>query len=221
MLIDTLVLKVSGPDSIKFLQGQLTCDVAVLEDGHNTFGAYCTIQGKVQSLFRVYKDEDAFLFQTHPELLEQLHKELQRYAVFSKVQLEIVSIPLPKVDELAEILAKIPALYPQTVGVFFPHDINLPNLEAVSFTKGCYRGQEIVARMQHRGNLKRHLYSFNTELLNINPGDKINVLGTDNSVGTIVRSVVCDGKSLGLAVITSQFAAEQLQVNNCPLQIMT
>lgn len=45
----------------------------------------------------------------------------------------------------------------QTTGQFTPHDLDLPAQDAVSFTKGCYVGQEIVARMQYLGKLKQHL----------------------------------------------------------------
>ncbi len=46
-----------------------------------------------------------------------------------------------------------------TVERYLPHDLNLPKLGAVSFTKGCYLGQEIVARMEHLGKTKKQLYS--------------------------------------------------------------
>lgn len=39
----------------------------------------------------------------------------------------------------------------------FPHDINLEQLKGVSFTKGCFIGQEVVSRMQHRGTARRRL----------------------------------------------------------------
>jgi folate-binding protein YgfZ len=52
----------------------------------------------------------------------------------------------------------IPTIYPQTSGEFLPHDLNLPMLHAVCFTKGCYTGQEIIARMHYRGKPKKHLY---------------------------------------------------------------
>lgn len=51
----------------------------------------------------------------------------------------------------------IPAIYPETTEKFLPHDLNLPLLNAISFTKGCYTGQEIIARMQYRGKLKNRL----------------------------------------------------------------
>jgi folate-binding protein YgfZ len=60
--------------------------------------------------------------------------------------------------QLLNIQANIPTIYPVTLGKFTPHQINLPQLGAVSFNKGCYTGQEVIARMQHLGKLKSHLY---------------------------------------------------------------
>ncbi len=56
-----------------------------------------------------------------------------------------------------EIEASIPTLYPETSEKFLPHELNLPLLNAVSFKKGCFTGQEIIARMEYRGKLKKHL----------------------------------------------------------------
>lgn len=66
-------------------------------------------------------------------------------------------MPLQKWKQL-NIAEKIPALHPQTSEKFLPHEINLIPLNAVSFDKGCYTGQEIIARMHYRGKLKSQLY---------------------------------------------------------------
>jgi len=57
----------------------------------------------------------------------------------------------------ALIEAGVPWLTAATSGEFLPQMLNLPALGAVSFDKGCYLGQEVVARAQHRGQVKRHL----------------------------------------------------------------
>lgn len=51
----------------------------------------------------------------------------------------------------------IPLLTQATRGLFRPHELNLLTLGAVSMTKGCYPGQEIVARMHYLGKSKQHL----------------------------------------------------------------
>jgi len=57
-----------------------------------------------------------------------------------------------------EILNGFPIITPATSATFVPHMLNLPELGAVSFSKGCYTGQEIVARTQYLGKTKRRLY---------------------------------------------------------------
>ena len=57
-----------------------------------------------------------------------------------------------------ELLAGIPYITPQTREKYIPQMLNLDHLEAVSFTKGCYCGQEIIARTQHLGQTKRRLF---------------------------------------------------------------
>lgn len=78
------------------------------------------------------------------------------------------------------ITAKIPSIYAESSGKFLPHELNLQE-NAISFDKGCYTGQEIIARMQYRGKLKKHMYlatfshstapSINTELFYENQGE--------------------------------------------------
>lgn len=59
---------------------------------------------------------------------------------------------------LGQIRAGIGQVMPQTRELFIPQMLNLQAVGGVSFKKGCYTGQEIVARMQYLGKLKRRLY---------------------------------------------------------------
>ncbi len=65
--------------------------------------------------------------------------------------------------ELLDIQSGIPMVYPETIDQILPHHANLPILEGVSFNKGCYLGQEIIARMQYKGKIKKHTYRFSIE----------------------------------------------------------
>jgi len=60
--------------------------------------------------------------------------------------------------QLLDIEAGIPVIYPQTREAFVPQMVNLQLVDGLSFRKGCYPGQEIVARMQYLGKLKRRMY---------------------------------------------------------------
>ena len=59
---------------------------------------------------------------------------------------------------LMDIRAGIPTVFEDTVEAFVPQMANLQLVGGVSFTKGCYTGQEVVARMQYLGKLKRRMY---------------------------------------------------------------
>jgi folate-binding protein YgfZ len=75
---------------------------------------------------------------------------------------------------LSEIKAGIPVIYPQTSEAFVLQMANLGVLDGVSFKKGCYPGQEIVARMQYLGKLKRRMFlaQLDTSRLPL-PGDAL------------------------------------------------
>lgn len=60
--------------------------------------------------------------------------------------------------ELLDILAGIPTIYPSTVDAFVPQMANLDLIDGINFKKGCYPGQEIVARTKYLGKLKRRMY---------------------------------------------------------------
>lgn len=59
---------------------------------------------------------------------------------------------------LMDIRAGLPNVFDDTVEAFVPQMANLQLIGGVSFTKGCYTGQEVVARMQYLGKLKRRMY---------------------------------------------------------------
>ncbi|BAO44107.1 CAF17-like 4Fe-4S cluster assembly/insertion protein YgfZ [Thiolapillus brandeum] len=59
---------------------------------------------------------------------------------------------------LQNIRAGLPAVLDATAEAFIPQMLNLDVLDGISFTKGCYTGQEVVARMKYLGQLKRRMY---------------------------------------------------------------
>lgn len=71
--------------------------------------------------------------------------------------------------KILDIEEGLPAIYPETSGKFLPHELALPQLGAVHFEKGCYTGQEIIARMHYRGKLKTLLRSFKIQTENLPP----------------------------------------------------
>lgn len=65
---------------------------------------------------------------------------------------------------LADIAAGLPEVQPATRGTFVAQMLNLDVLGGVSFTKGCYTGQEVIARAHYRGRVKRRLQRFEASL---------------------------------------------------------
>lgn len=89
-------------------------------------------------------------FELHGSLLEMqaIWKTLERKAIFTGAE------PW----RLLDILAGIPTIYPETAETFVPQMLNLQWLDGISFQKGCYTGQEVVARTHYLGKLKRRMY---------------------------------------------------------------
>ena len=69
-----------------------------------------------------------------------------------------------------------------TAGSFLPQMLGLTAFETVSFSKGCYLGQEIVARAEHRGVVKRRLRQYSWVGEKPHPGQDINESGTNGTV---------------------------------------
>ena len=86
---------------------------------------------------------------------------------------------------LAEINAGIPVIYPQTSEEFVLQMANLGSLDGVSFKKGCYPGQEIVARMQYLGKLKRRMFLARLDGASLpSPGDALVLEGKSEIDGS-------------------------------------
>ncbi|MEW5056993.1 MAG: folate-binding protein [Cycloclasticus sp.] len=97
------------------------------------------------------------------------------------------------------------ACYPEintaTSELFIPQMLNLDKLNGINFKKGCYTGQEIVARMHYKGSVKRRLVSYQSANKYL-AGDDIYQLNTDNSIGTILSSHKSKNSNYaGLAVL--------------------
>ncbi len=107
----------------------------------------------------------------------------------------------PEAWELAEIQAGLPEVYEATREAFVPQMLNLHRLGGVSFQKGCYPGQEVVARMHYLGKLKRRLFRFQVAGTPPSPGTPVRD-PEGQTQGQVVRAARADeGHSEGLAVL--------------------
>lgn len=110
-----------------------------------------------------------------------------------------------------DISAGIPAIYPETSEKFLPHEINLHKLQGISFNKGCYTGQEIIARMHYRGKLKNHMYLAKTDSSNT-PLRNNEIFNQTGACGSIVDFIEVGYNSYELLII-----APEADVNSTPL----
>ncbi|RCA00215.1 tRNA-modifying protein YgfZ, partial [Klebsiella pneumoniae] len=84
-LDDWALATISGPDSEKYLQGQITADVSHLTDAQHLLAAHCDAKGKMWSNLRVFRREGGFAWIERRSLRDAQLTELKKYAVFSKV----------------------------------------------------------------------------------------------------------------------------------------
>ena len=207
------IIQLSGADRVKYLQGQVSCDVQALQLGQQCLGAHCDAKGKMWSSFRLLVLEDALLLLTEMSLLPRSLAELKKYGVFAKVEIQdasseyqltglagtgsddwmrqqhglsesgvladgmVAQIEADRwllltqsaaVSDLVqqqeadwwgmEILAGLPHMSAEHQGEYIPQMVNLHALGGISFTKGCYMGQETIARAKYRGANNRGLF---------------------------------------------------------------
>jgi folate-binding protein YgfZ len=80
----------------------------------------------------------------------------------------------PELWSLLDIRSGIPTIYSGTVESFVPQMTNMQLVDGVNFDKGCYVGQEVVARMKYLGSLKRRMYLAKTDApTQPQPGDEL------------------------------------------------
>lgn len=218
---------ITGADSEKYLQGQVTADVAKLTDEQHLLVAHCDAKGKMWSNLRLFRKEEGFNWILRRSVAADQLIQLKKYAVFSKV---VIATDEEKVllgvagfqarAALANLFAELPDAEKQVVregettvlwfahpaerfllvtdaataervtealrgeaqlnnsqqwlalnieaglpvidaansAQFIPQATNIQALGGISFKKGCYTGQEMVARAKFRGANKRALW---------------------------------------------------------------
>ncbi len=100
----------------------------------------------------------------------------------------------------------------------FPHDVLLDQNGGVSFKKGCYVGQEVVSRMQHRGTARRRLMLVSGER-HLTPGSDIQASG--RAIGTLWSAVGTEGVALVRLdrLVDAMGAGATLAVDGVPVEL--
>ena len=268
-------IKLSGPDSEKFLQGQVTCDLTQLDTQSSLNGAHLTPKGRIIFLFSITRDsQGALLLETNPSVIELAMASFKKYSVFFKTEITevtdqfvsvLVSGPnadtiINKIDadtsRLIDIdtyslsiraertqacLSKVSGeLIPAGQGYsdllrirsgtadvteessdsFIVQMINLDAQNYISFKKGCYTGQEIVARAHYRGTVKRRMYILNLATSTL-PAIGEGLINSDGKViGNVANVALASDKTIEILAILAIKSADSTQVKFADLDFI-
>ena len=176
---DRRVLAISGADRASWLQGLVTNDVASLAEGESRYAAYLTPQGRMITDMHVVAQGDRLLLDVPAPLASALREKLAAlifaedaqvtdesgrilvWTVVSDTFTEVVSetlpaeyMSLPEIDldtfEVIRIERGVPRFLADMSEDTIPLEAGIED-RAISFTKGCYVGQEVIVRVTTRG----------------------------------------------------------------------
>ncbi|NVJ61787.1 MAG: folate-binding protein YgfZ [Gammaproteobacteria bacterium] len=283
-LSDYGIIQVRGPDTVKFLQGQLTCDLVKLQENQAVIGALCSPKGRIIALFDLLKVSSTECWLLLPkETLELTLTTLKKFGVFfpcditdnsedfsivgqlktspetsndsdanlsrqilqsdsdfivswaqnrtvrisptrqTESFLEQAKKENPSTKIFSEVLWRYldieqgrARLHKSTQETFLPHNLNLHEMGGISFDKGCYTGQEVVARMHYKGKLKSHLFRLFSDdaCQTALPGEPI--YGENEKIGEVVTCAKVGEKALVLGFCKDKI--ENLAKIQCNLE---
>ena len=145
--------------------------------------------------------------------------DADRYWVVGDPGTVAVAAPAADIERdwrLADIRAGIPRIYAATSEAFVAQMLNLDLVDGISFTKGCYTGQEIIARTQHLGRIKRRMFRLGLPAGDWRIGQSLRL--SDGRTGRITELAAGDGGIEALAVLNLTAnetpAASEVQAEN-------
>lgn len=109
--------------------------------------------------------------------------------------------------QLAELEAGLPAVHPQTLDRFVPQTADLDLAGGISFTKGCYPGQEIVARVHYLGRAKQRLFLAGCASA-AEPGAPVHAAGGEQPVGEVMECLPAGADGHRLSLVLNLSAAD-------------
>jgi len=209
-------LVADGRDAASFLQGQLTQDVLQASAAPLAIGALLTPQGRVLATAWIAGAGERRTLLLPATLAPAILEQLRRFVLRAKLTLalEAPAVSLLAALEttvagrlggvacaswpLALIRAGLAEVTTATSGEWIPQMLNLDLVGGISFRKGCYTGQEIVARTQHLGRIKRRMRRLRVESDPPLPGTTIAIDGA--KVGEVVLAAA-DGSGAELLAV--------------------
>ena len=182
------ITSLRGSDAAQFLQGYVTSDTDALHENKAMPTAFTDLKGRVLANGWIFGTSNNVQLILHRSTIKLIHNHLKKYLVFAQSQfveeIKPISISTAKESEVGYptlepyrwstsskeqqpnqdieylVSKNIVLIQQETSSLFLPQMIGLTTLNAVSFKKGCYLGQEIIARAEHRGVVKKQLQSY-------------------------------------------------------------
>ena len=198
------LLRLTGPDRLRFLNGQVTQDVKKLLPGHAVHSAIITSKGRLEADLQIAATSNSLLIETDFILRESLHTRLEKFIVADDVTIEDISLSyklahflslsspptdapkdsysflsprfrepgldlwIPSASPYQLASSALPEWEPLRIARGLPLwgiDVGPDTLppeagfesDAISSTKGCYIGQEVISRLRSVGHVNRHL----------------------------------------------------------------
>lgn len=164
-----------GVDALKFVQGQVTVNVEALAENVSQYTAICDLKGRIHfGLWLKKLNPEHFEIVTTQDQAEEFAKHIKKFGAFSKMKLEQTAQVFPilngattdfsttETDVNAWQLQAIDAgqawISASTEHLFQPQELRLHQREGVHYDKGCYLGQEIIARLWFKAKPKSWLH---------------------------------------------------------------
>lgn len=194
-----VTVRLTGSDAGDFLQGYVTCDTSLTSSKAASPMSFPDRQGRVVANGWMYGSSEDIALAIHSSTVEILKSHLKLYLQFSKSSFDsniqpcgvhgsvgnsgitIEGLQASLVDEAQTekecfgVLVDLnqPLVTSTTSGKYLPQMLNLERSGAISFDKGCYLGQEVIARAQHRGQVKRRMQRFAVRKGHVQTGDTV------------------------------------------------
>ncbi|WP_347454752.1 folate-binding Fe/S cluster repair protein [Acinetobacter thermotolerans] len=220
-----------GVDAQKFLQGQVTLNAEALAENQTRYTAICNQKGRI--LFGVWLKKivpENFEIIVSADQAEDFAKHIRKYGAFSKMKLEEAGPVYPTADgiftvfdsEATDIQAwEIKAIesgqawiQAATAELFQPQELRLHQREGVHYDKGCYLGQEVIARLWFKAKPKHWLHLVQ------GTGNAPAVASKLHNDVEVVNSMTVDGGFKALVVAKPEALAELgLTVLDLPEQL--
>lgn len=144
------VVVVSGRDAVAFLQGQLSQDIEALAVGESRPSFLLSPQGRVDAWLEARRRaDDAVDLVVSPGWGDAVEARLRRFLLRTRAEIQRSTEPADAADDAARIAAGVPAMGAEIDERTIPAETGWVDA-SVSFTKGCFVGQELVARMDSR-----------------------------------------------------------------------